>query len=114
MLRGRDLSIIDDDDGTGIIVEHLERGGGGTDSEASSPELVRKGQSAKQRGKLKEENVLKVETPTDVRVYVDERCPDTVEWFEDQFCREGCQGKGIKLDAGGEYYSLLREPNETF
>lgn len=45
---------------------------------------------------------LSVETPTDVRVYVDERCPESVGWFERTFCVEGRQGRGVKLDVGGE------------
>ena len=48
------------------------------------------------------EGVVQVETPTDVRVYVDPRCPQTVEWFEKMFCAQGREGLGIKLDVGGE------------
>ncbi|KAK4058188.1 hypothetical protein OIO90_000927 [Microbotryomycetes sp. JL221] len=46
--------------------------------------------------------VVDVETPTDVRLYVDPRCPDSVAWFQDMFCREGRQGLGFKLDVGGD------------
>jgi hypothetical protein len=35
-----------------------------------------------------------VETPTDVRVYIDDRCPETVDWFQDKFCREGYYSRG--------------------
>lgn len=45
---------------------------------------------------------VEVETPTDVRVYIDDRCPETVDWFQDMFCREGRQGYGVRFDAGGE------------
>ncbi|GAA6046546.1 hypothetical protein NBRC10513_001454 [Rhodotorula toruloides] len=63
----------------------------------------------KGKGKAKEEDVqtIEVETPTDVRVYIDERCPETVDWFEDKFCREGSEGCGIRVDAGGEEVILF-------
>ncbi|BGP21856.1 hypothetical protein JCM10295v2_000731 [Rhodotorula toruloides] len=69
----------------------------------------------KGKGKLKEEEVqtTEVETPTDVRVYIDERCPETVDWFEDKFCREGNEGCGIKLDAGGEEVILFAAYPDT-
>lgn len=48
------------------------------------------------------EGVVQVETPTDVRVYIDQRCPQTVEWFEKMFCVQGREGLGVKVDVGGE------------
>ncbi|GAA5922245.1 uncharacterized protein JCM15063_003232 [Sporobolomyces koalae] len=95
MLRGKDLNLVEPDQ-TFVVQQVLE-----PLSTNSSPETSRS--SAVRKGKAKADpEVVKVETPTDVRVYIDERCTDTVEWFQDQFCREGCQGRGIKLDAGGE------------
>ncbi|GAA5892468.1 hypothetical protein JCM6882_005623 [Rhodosporidiobolus microsporus] len=72
--------------------------------ESPAPALAKKGSvGRKGKGKKREEREeLEVETPTDVRVYVDERCEETVEWFEDLFCREGREGAGVRLDAGGE------------
>lgn len=49
------------------------------------------------------ENVVLVETPTDVRVYLDPRCHNTVEWFETCFCTQENIGTGIKVDAGGTF-----------
>ena len=43
-----------------------------------------------------------VEMPADVKLYIDPRCPDTIAWFEDMFCRQGRQGIGIRLDVGGQ------------
>ncbi|KAL8283407.1 hypothetical protein RQP46_005817 [Phenoliferia psychrophenolica] len=54
------------------------------------------------RGDEAGDGVVLVETPTDVRVYVDERCPETVSWFERTFCAKGREGRGIKLDVAGE------------
>ncbi|ORY72729.1 hypothetical protein BCR35DRAFT_307503 [Leucosporidium creatinivorum] len=54
------------------------------------------------KGKGKERETVQVETPTEVRVYVDPRCPETVGWFEDWFCREGSAGRGVRVDVGGE------------
>ncbi|GAA5853528.1 hypothetical protein JCM8547_002494 [Rhodosporidiobolus lusitaniae] len=66
------------------------------------------GKGKKGKGKEKEESEqVEVETPTDVRVYLDQRCPDTVEWFEDMFCREGREGVGIRIDAGCEEVVLF-------
>ncbi|GAA5985923.1 hypothetical protein JCM11641_004829 [Rhodosporidiobolus odoratus] len=80
--------------------------------ESPMPALTKKG-----KGKAKEEEErIEVETPTDVRIYIDERCPETVEWFQDMFCREGREGMGIKLDAGGEeviiFASYPPQPSE--
>lgn len=73
-----------------------------------SPAAVRAGGGRGKKGKGKEEReVIEVETPTDVRVYIDQRCPETVEWFEDMFCREGRERVGIRIDAGGSSYSLF-------
>ncbi|GAA6047864.1 hypothetical protein JCM3770_004680 [Rhodotorula araucariae] len=68
--------------------------------------------SAGRKGKVRARDgldveVVDVETPTDVRVYIDGRCPETVEWFEDAFCREGRDGCGVTLDAGGEEVILF-------
>ncbi|GAA5831479.1 hypothetical protein JCM11251_004038 [Rhodosporidiobolus azoricus] len=65
-----------------------------------SSEKKNKGKGKRKAEEEREE--LEVETPTDVRVYVDERCEGTVSWFEDMFCREGREGVGVRLDAGGE------------
>ncbi|GAA5866723.1 hypothetical protein JCM3774_001970 [Rhodotorula dairenensis] len=59
---------------------------------------------------------VEVETPTDVRVYIDDRCPETVDWFQDMFCREGRQGYGVRFNAGGEevvIFANLPEANQT-
>ncbi|GAA5979986.1 hypothetical protein JCM10908_001490 [Rhodotorula pacifica] len=59
---------------------------------------------------------IQVETPTDVRVYIDDRCPETVEWFQDKFCREGRQGLGLRFNAGGEevvIFASLPEASST-
>ena len=50
---------------------------------------------------------VQVETPTDVRVYVDERCPESVSWFEKIFCVKGREGKGVKVDVAGECCSSV-------
>lgn len=71
------------------------------ESPAAVEKTARKG---KGRAKCEDElETVEVETPTDVRVYVDQRCPDTVEWLEDAFCREGREGCGVILDAGGTF-----------
>ncbi|GAA5834572.1 hypothetical protein JCM9279_004358 [Rhodotorula babjevae] len=64
----------------------------------------------KGKGRARDEpevELVEVETPTDVRVYIDARCPATVEWFEDTFCRVGRAGYGVTLDAGGEEVVLF-------
>lgn len=56
------------------------------------------------RGKSREdarEDVM-VETPTDLRVYIDPRCPATVDWFETMFCSSGRERLGVRIDVGGE------------
>lgn len=58
--------------------------------------------SSSAKGKGKGREMVEVETPTDVRVYIDPRCPETVRWFEDTFCREGREGRGVRVDMGGE------------
>ncbi|GAA6005523.1 hypothetical protein JCM10207_005235 [Rhodosporidiobolus poonsookiae] len=78
----------------------------GTDSPVST--VGAKGRKGKARAKDVDE--VEVETPTDVRVYIDERCPETVEWFEDMFCREGREGMGVKIDAGGEEVIVFASP----
>lgn len=108
MLRGKDLYLLDNNDDSSlegsVLVQHVVQPTDSTPS--SSPEIDRRKTTSTRKGKGKElvenESVLKVETPTDVRVYIDERCSETVEWFQDTFCRQGCQGRGIRLDAGGE------------
>ena len=45
---------------------------------------------------------VQVDTPTDVRVYIDHRCPETVDWFEKTFCTAESAGKGLKVEAGGQ------------
>ncbi|GAA5870237.1 hypothetical protein JCM1840_001597 [Sporobolomyces johnsonii] len=94
MLRGSAIRVLGE-------VKVLRAGHGG-EADVRLPDKVP--DSAKGKGKAKDVEVeaVKVETPTDVRVYVDERCPETVEWFEERFCREGREGWGVKVDAGGE------------
>ncbi|GAA5887551.1 hypothetical protein JCM5296_002615 [Sporobolomyces johnsonii] len=94
MLRGSAIRVLGE-------VKVLRAGHGG-EADVRLPEKVPV--TAKGKGKAKDVEVeaVKVETPTDVRVYVDERCPETVEWFEERFCREGREGWGVKVDAGGE------------
>lgn len=45
---------------------------------------------------------VEVETPTDVRMYVDRRCAESVCWMEEVFCRRGSEGRGVKLDIAGQ------------
>lgn len=56
------------------------------------------------RGKGKEDarDEVVVETPTDLRVYIDPRCPVTVDWFETMFCTSGRERLGVRIDVGGE------------
>ncbi|SCV68863.1 BQ2448_984 [Microbotryum intermedium] len=70
---------------------------------ARSPVLCRttSGQVEKGKGKQQVETVI-VDTPTDVRIYIDPRCSETTAWFQDTFCRAGCEGNAVRLDAGGE------------
>lgn len=49
-----------------------------------------------------EAGAVEVETPTDVRLYVDRRCAETVCWMEEMFCRAGAEGRGVRLDVGGK------------
>lgn len=138
MLRGRDLlELVDDHDcgGGGFSVQHVqpttvhcrdvsvlpgpveqeEAQGENAWRSTTTTSVDRKG-----KGKQRESPTLtttttrrtvKVETPTDVRVYIDERCTDTVEWFEDRFCRRGGTDRGIELDAGGSVSSLSLSPH---
>lgn len=50
-----------------------------------------------------EESLIEVETPSDVRVYIDKRCPETVDWFESIYCKNKLNKIGIKLDVGGKF-----------
>ncbi|KAM0793097.1 hypothetical protein ACM66B_000578 [Microbotryomycetes sp. NB124-2] len=64
----------------------------------------------------KDRPTVEVETPTDVRVFIDPRCHDTVAWFEDMFCRQGREGLGVRLDVAGEDIVIMaslpvREPD---
>lgn len=52
--------------------------------------------------KIRKERV-EVETPTDVRVYIDPRCPETVDWFERTFCRASRRNCGVTIDVGGKF-----------
>lgn len=89
----------------------------GSARKSSSTATKDRDNSVNSKGKQKEvigNNLLEeelqrvqVETPTDVRVYVDPRCPDTAGWFEDMFCREGRQEVGVRLEVGGERDSYL-------
>lgn len=89
MLRGAPITV----KGDVRIVDHNPRA-----SELPSSAHPRKG-----KGKADDSPVeqIAIEAPTDVRVYIDDRCPETVEWFQDKFCREGRQGYGVRLNAGG-------------
>lgn len=71
---------------------------------ASSAEAQEQGQK-RGKGKGKERETVQVETPTEVRVYVDSRCSETVGWFEDWFCREGSEGRGVRVDVGGRFFA---------
>jgi len=97
MLRGKDLPVVAEHKPFSVKVQAAS-----DTAVDSSPEVERKASSAR-KGKGKEVlEEVKVETPTDVRVYIDQRCPETVEWFQDRFCREGGQSSGLRLDAGGK------------
>ncbi|BGP44906.1 hypothetical protein JCM10450v2_000721 [Rhodotorula kratochvilovae] len=81
---------------------------GGSPAQGEKAPFVAAGRKGKGRAREEPEvEIVDVETPTDVRVYIDARCPETVEWFEDAFCREGREGYGVKLDAGGEEVILF-------
>ncbi|KDE08227.1 hypothetical protein MVLG_01494 [Microbotryum lychnidis-dioicae p1A1 Lamole] len=70
---------------------------------APSPVLFRTGTGQPDKGKTKEQvETVIVDTPTDLRIYIDPRCPETTTWFQDTFCRAGCEGSAVRLDAGGE------------
>ena len=78
-----------------------------TDTAAQLPGSSSGGRDRKGKGKASEAQesaaeAIQVETPTDVRVYIDDRCPETVDWFQDKFCREGRRGYGVRFNAGGE------------
>lgn len=54
------------------------------------------------KGKMRMElEEVRVETPTDVRVYVDQRCSETVNWLEKAFCDSDRLGIGMRLDLAG-------------
>lgn len=95
MLRGApitakgDVRIVTD---TAAQLPASGSGGGGRDRKG-------KGKASEAQESLAE--AIQVETPTDVRVYIDDRCPETVDWFQDKFCREGRQGYGVRFNAGG-------------
>lgn len=91
MMRGGDLKVLGE-----ILVDHS--GSAQREGPPSSAERAKKG---KGKDKAREQKV-EVETPTDVRVYVDPRCPETRAWMEDHFCRAGCEGRGLRIDMGGE------------
>lgn len=67
----------------------------------------------KGKAKVTSGKKLEVEVPTDVRLYVDPRCPDTVSWFEDMFCRDGRQGIGLRLDVGGGLFGHMSRAGLT-
>lgn len=52
-------------------------------------------------------DAVAVETATDVRVYVDERCQASMQWFERAFCAEGRAGIGMRLEVGGEEFLIF-------
>ncbi|GAA5941907.1 hypothetical protein JCM1841_001051 [Sporobolomyces salmonicolor] len=96
MLRGAAIRVLGE-----VKVLRADYGG---EPDARLPEKVPS--NAKGKAKEVEIETVRLETPTDVRVYVDERCPETVEWFEERFCREGKEGWGVKIDAGGATMSF--------
>ncbi|GAA5896580.1 uncharacterized protein JCM6883_006950 [Sporobolomyces salmoneus] len=116
MLRGKDLVLLDSDseveEGSSFSVEHVQSS---STTPFSSPEVERKQSATSRKGKSKEvgKETVKVETPTDVRVYIDQRCRETVEWFQDKFCRVGCEGNGVRLDAGGEQIIIFAQLPST-
>ncbi|KAK4706045.1 hypothetical protein P7C70_g143, partial [Phenoliferia sp. Uapishka_3] len=82
--------------------------------------VVRTGTGAATPEAPLKEGVVEVETPTDVRVYIDERCVETVGWFERTFCRKGSEGRGVRLEVGGEqviifatHPAIPKHPNES-
>lgn len=91
MMRGGDLKVLGE-----VDVNHAKISGG-----KGTPVATNNG-----KGKGRER--VEVETPTDVKVYVDRRCPETTAWFEDTFCREGREGKGVRVEVGGESSQLRR------
>ncbi|BGP36828.1 hypothetical protein JCM10449v2_000730 [Rhodotorula kratochvilovae] len=98
MLRGAPIALKGD--------VRVRRGGSPVQGEKAP--FVSAGRKGKGRAREDPEvEIVDVETPTDVRVYIDARCPETVEWLEDAFCREGREGYGVKLDAGGEEVILF-------
>ncbi|GAA5934264.1 hypothetical protein JCM3775_006953 [Rhodotorula graminis] len=103
MLRGSPIAI------KGHV--RVRKVGDSPDKAAASSSLAAGGAAPKKgKARARDEDELElvdVEMPTDVRVYVDARCPATVEWFEDSFCREGRAGYGVTLDAGGEEVILF-------
>lgn len=94
MMRGGDLRVLGE--------VSVTQGGKELGAEGASG-----GRKTNGKGKGKEElEQVQVETPTDVKVYVDPRCPETRDWFEDRFCRAGCEGRGLRVDMGGELFSF--------
>ena len=95
MLRGKDLNVVGEDRPFNVSVQ-------AANNSSDSPEVETRKGKGKEKGKGNEVvEEVRVETPTDVRVYIDQRCIETVEWFQDRFCREGGQSSGLRLDAGG-------------
>ena len=92
MLRGADISLLPSSplDAPPLRVRRAPP----PDSLASSP-------AAGSLYKL-DSGEVEVETPTDVRLYVDGRCVETVYWMEETFCRAGAEGRGVRLEVGGE------------
>ncbi|SCZ90991.1 BZ3500_MvSof-1268-A1-R1_Chr1-3g02454 [Microbotryum saponariae] len=91
MMRGSDIKLVTSD--LKAIPKAL----------APSPVLFRTGSGHPDKGKAKEQvETVIVDTPTDLRIYIDPRCPETTTWFQDIFCRAGCEGSAVRLDAGGE------------
>jgi len=100
MLRGAPIAVKSD--------VRVRRAGDSPDK-ASATTAAASSAGKKGKGRARDEpdlGLVEVETPTDVRVYIDARCPATVEWFEDMFCREGRAGHGVTLDAGGAFFLL--------
>lgn len=90
MLRGADLKVVNSEgSGPSMRVRRVPI----ADSTASSPAMA---------SPAKEAGEVEVETPTDIRMYVDRRCAETVLWMEQMFCTAGNGARGVKLEMGGQ------------
>lgn len=100
MLRGAPITAKGDVRIVTDTAAQLPRSGSGGGGGGGSRDRKGKGKASETQESPAE--AIQVETPTDVRVYIDDRCPETVDWLQDKFCREGRQGYGVRFNAGGE------------